>query len=293
MNSTLRFLIIVCWLAMPFVVEAQRPNKTSGSLVKVRKGNSFLDKQFWLGIKGGVNFTKAAVDQTYSILTLPPNVVAPEKKYSNFRNAGSQAAIEVTFYYKGFSFSLQPGYQHSSFEYSSQYDWVDFTTPTNRLELRYQHVQNVDHLTLPLLVKYDLYGNKLRPFVQAGVFYSRLLNANKEVVVNGTDFASGGANQFNDATVMVGAEDLFARNYWGVMAGAGVNYNLGNVRLVLDAQYKMGLSLANATSNRYSNDRLSGIADVFDDFTLDNIVVSVGCLFPMRYLASGFKTLDR
>ena len=77
------------------------------------------------------------------------------------------------------------------------------------------------------------------------------------------------------------------------MGGAGVNYNLGNnVRLNLDVMYRYGMSNIVSTKNRYDSDRLSGVGDVMDDLTLDNLSISLGCLFPLRFLSSGFKTLD-
>lgn len=258
-----------------------------------KKKDTFLNKQFWLGFKAGTNLSQAHVMQSYSIIIPPANAPASEKSYKSFNRFGSQATVEITFYTKGFSFSLQPTFRHSTFEYSNDFSWTDSETPTNQLFLNYKQIQSADYAEFPFIVKYDIIGNNLRPFVQAGIFYSKLLNANKSVEVSGTDLASGGTNTFNNEPVLVGAKDIFAKNYWGITAGTGVNYNLGNVRLTFDASYKMGMSLANSTKNRYKNDRLSGVGDALDDIKVNNIVFSLGCLFPMRYLASGFKTLDR
>jgi hypothetical protein len=107
------------------------------------------------------------------------------------------------------------------------------------------------------------------------------------------DVAAGGANAFKDEPIMVGAKDLFAKNHWGLVAGAGAYYNLGNVRVNLDIQYKYGMSNITSVKNRYSNDRLSGVGDAMDDLTLDNLSFSIGCLFPLRFLENGFKSLDR
>jgi outer membrane protein W len=286
-----KFYALALLVFITIGAEAQnRKKRNGGSALAARKVNEdFLNKQFWLGFKAGTNSTKAVVDQSYYILQ---QEVPSEKKYENFNRFGSQASLEITFYYKRFSVSLQPTYFHSAFEYSNQYEWSDPLNANNRVTLNYNQLQKTDHADIPLIVKYDITTTRLRPFVQAGVFYTFLLNATKSVEVEGTDYASGGTNQFNNEPVMVGAEDLFAKNYWGVLMGAGANYNMGNVRLIFEINYKAGLSLANSVENRYGNDRLSGIGDAFDDFKLQNISVSLGCLFPMRFLGSGFKTLD-
>lgn len=275
--------------------QARKPAKRSGSGITnaPKPGSTFLNKQFWLGFKAGTNLSQANVQESYSVIVPPPSAIASGKEYRNFNLFGSQASLEVTFYTKGFSISIQPTYKHARFEYSNHFEWMDNTDGDNRLVLDYAQEQQTDHFELPLMVKYDIAGSKLRPFVQAGVFYSMLLNANKALTISGTDYASGGINQFADESIIVGAEDLFANNYWGILGGAGVNYNLGNVRLTFEGNYFMGMSLANSTENRYKNDRLAGVGDALDDFKLNNIAFSFGCLFPMRYLASGFKTLDR
>jgi hypothetical protein len=294
MNRLYCLLLVALLASTQGFSQARRKNvKGGGATIAARKtGNSFLDKQWWLGFKAGTNLTKANEDQSYTVL-VPVNYEASSKKYEDFNKLGSQAAIEVTFYMKGFSFSLQPTYFHSRFVYKNAYEWIDPAVATNRLVLNYTQEQVMDRAEIPLLVKYDIAGNKLRPFVQGGVFYSMLLSASKSVEVKGIDYASGGVNEYSDEPVQVGAEDLFAKNYWGLQAGAGLNYNLGNVRFTFDATYRFGMSLANSTENRYKSDRLSGIGDSLDDIKLNNMVFSLGCLFPMRYLASGFKTLDR
>ncbi|GCC50546.1 PorT family protein [Chryseotalea sanaruensis] len=287
-------ILISALLTTQVYAQARKVNKRNPTgTAAAKKSNPFLQKQFWLGFKAGTNLTQAKVQESYSVIVPPPNAIVDVKNYKNFNLTGSQVALEVTFYTKGFSISVQPTYFHSRFEYANRYEWMDANSPTNLLTLNYKQEQQTDYAELPLLVKYDIAGSVLRPFVQAGVYYAIQVNANKAVTVNGVDYASGGLNEFENDPILVGAEDLFAKNYWGISAGAGVNYNLGNVRLTLEGNYRMGMSLANSTENRYKNDRLAGVGDALDDIKLNNIVFSFGCLFPMRYLASGFKTLDR
>lgn len=278
-----------------FVVSAtaQYKRKPGGIASKPNQQSKFLEMQWWLGFKAGTNLTEAVPIKRYTIMT-PTNyaVALTDKSYESFNKAGSQASIEITFYYKGFSFSAQPTYRNSRFVYSNQYEWVNSENPSESLLLQYNQEQKLDFADFPLLVKYDLLRSKFRPYIQAGIFYSLLINANKSVKVSGTDYASGGTNQFANQEIIVGAKDLFT-NYWGIMGGVGADYNLGNVRLTLDASYWKGMSNITHVNNRFGNDRLSGIGDAQDDLDLNNIVISAGVLFPMRYLSSDFKTLDR
>jgi len=289
----MRLLPLIIVLVVSFSGQAQSKRKPGSLASKPSQQNKFLEKQWWLGFKAGINLAKASPINRYTVMT-PTNyaLALTDKSYDSFGKLGSQATLEATFYYKGFSFSVQPTYRHSRFTYSNQYQWDNPENTAERLTLQYDQEQKIDYADFPLIVKYDILRNKLRPYVQAGIFYSMLINANKSVQVTGTDYASGGINQFSYDPVIVGAEDLF-ENYWGIMAGLGLDYNLGNVRVVLDASYWKGMSNITNVDNRYGNDRLVGIGDAQDDLDLNNIVISAGVLFPMRFLSNSFKTLDR
>lgn len=255
---------------------------------------SYIEKQWWLGFKAGTNLSKAVVTKTYSVIS-PSNydVADISKQYTSFKKMGFQAGIEITFFYKGISISTQPTYKTIILEYSNHYAWSDAENPNNYLELNYQHKQNLEYLDVPLLIKYNLLNRKLKPYVQVGGYMSFLLDATKSLTVSGLDRASGGENTFQNEPVIVGAKDLFAGNHWGLLGGVGVNYNLGNVRLNLDVQYKLGMSNISSAKQRNSSDRLSGMGDSLDDMTLSSLQFNLGCLFPLRFLTSGYKSVDK
>lgn len=290
-------LLLLCLLVVVVAFGQEKKKKPSAynKQKKSQEDEKFLEKQWWLGFKAGANLSKANVDKTYSIIA-PTNYDASTigKQYDNYSLVGSQATLEVSFYYKRFLLSFQPTYQHSRFSYSNTFEWSSTDEEANHVQLTFDQEQKLDHAILPLIIKYDIYGNKLRPYVQIGAYSAILLNATKSVTTTGVDNAAGGENQFATETINVGATDLFAKYHWGLLGGVGLNYNLGNnVRLNFDVIYKMGMSNISSTDNRYGSDRLSGVGDAMDDLTLDNISVSLGCLFPMRFLSSGFKTLDQ
>lgn len=282
------FLLAVCLGSF-----AQGKKKNPALNPKQNKKNDFLDKQWWLGFKGGFNLSQAVSQKQYTILT-PTNYDASlnNKTYDSYNVPGIVATVEASFYYKSFYFSFQPSYRSSFFTYSNQLQWTNPENAAEMLVQNYHHEQKVEFADLPLLVKYDITGSRLRPYVQVGIYYSLLINAIKTVTVTGTDFASGGTNPLNSDPVIVGTKDLFT-NYWGLIGGAGVTYQLGNVRLVLDASYRYGMSNIVNAKNRFSNDRLSGIGDAQDDLKLHNIMVTAGVLFPMRFLSTDFKSNDR
>jgi Outer membrane protein beta-barrel domain len=288
-----QLMAIIFLFTLSLVTQAQSPKKSGGFNSKPNQQSKFLDKQWWLGFKAGTNLSDPSPIKRYTVMT-PTNYpqASTDKVYDSFNKTGTQATLEATFYYKGFSFSVQPTYRHSRFTYSNQYQWNNPENTVEKLILQYDQEQKLDYADFPLIVKYDILKGKIRPYVQAGIYYSMLINANKSVQISGTDYASGGTNQFSNDPIIVGAKDLF-ENYWGLMAGLGVNYNVGNIRFVLDASYLKGMSNITNVNNRYSNDLLAGVGEVPDDLNLNNIIISAGVLFPMRFLSNSFNTLDR
>lgn len=286
-------LIVLCLTLLGTVSFAQgkkrKPPKNFNS--KNKQNEQFLEKQFWMGLKAGTNLTKVNITKAYSVIS-PVNNESTKKEYENFNKPGFQAALELTFYFKGISASLQPTYRASTFAYTNHYEWVDSTVPTNSLTLDYYQEQKLEYFEVPLVVKYDLLTGNIRPYIQLGGYGAFLINANKTVEVSGLDLASGGENSFTNEPVIVGAKDLFAKSNWGLIGGAGVNYSVGNVLINFDVMYRYGMSNITSTENRFSNDRLAGVGDALDDMTMDNISISLGALFPLRFLSSGFKSSD-
>ncbi len=251
----------------------------------------FLEKQWWLGFKAGINLSGADVITSYSALS-PVNYTPSGKEYDNYSKPGIVAGIEVSFYFKGFSVSFQPAYRNAMFSYSNQYLWEDSGIPENRLELTYDQEQQIDYADFPLLFRYDFTSTRLRPYVQLGAVYTLLIDASKSVSISGVDYASGGQNEFNTEPIRVGAAPLFAKYQWALAGGAGVNYHVGNIRVNLDLQYRKGMSLANSTENRYGNPQLAGIGDAMDDFKINSIIVTVGTMFPLRFLTKGYSSIN-
>ena len=289
------YLLALCVIMISSAVAQTTKRKKPASFNKQNTENSqFLQKQWWLGFKAGTNISKAVPGRSYSVISSVDNTspTRVKKDYENFSKLGTQIGLEITFSYKQVSISLQPTYRHARFVYSNEFEWTD-ADPNHHLVLTYEQEQKVDHIEIPLLVKLEMGSGKLKPYVQLGGYSAILVNANKSVKISGVNYASGGENKFEDPAIIVGAKDLFAKNHWGLIAGAGVNYNLGNVRFNLDIMYKYGMSNITSTKNRYSNDRLSGVGDALDDLKLNNLAFSLGCLFPLRFLGTGFKSIDK
>ena len=287
------FLLAICMFVMAAAFCQGKKTKIKNFNRSNKAGDVFLQKQWWLGFKAGPNLSRAVLETQYNVIS-PTNyeVAGISKQYKNFNLVGTQATFELTFYFKGISISFQPTYRHNQFVYTNDFEWFDAEQSNNRLVLNYEQKQKTAYLDLPIILKYEFEGDKIRPYIQCGYYSAIMLDATKTVIISGTDYASGGVNDFRNEPIVIGATDLFAKHHWGLAAGGGVNYSLGNVRLNMDVVYKIGMSNISSTKNRYGSDRLSGVGDSLDDMKLNTLAISVGCLFPLRFLGSGFKSID-
>jgi outer membrane protein W len=295
----MKYSLLLAFLIFTFIFESsaqQSKQKKSAVTINAQKNSNemFLKKQVWLGLKAGTNLVNPILQHRHGVIqatNYDPTRI--HKKYNAFNLLGSQIALEFSYYFHGFTLSFQPGYQQNQFDYTQNMAWSDDSNPLDSVTMHYTHTQKVDYLVLPLILKYEFPGNKLRPYVQAGVYQNILLNATKNVAIRGVDLASGGVDEFKQQSLQMGAKDLFAKNQWGLIGGAGIYYNLGNVRLNLDVQYFYGMSSISNYKNRYDNNLQLGTSDAFDDLSLNALSLSVGCLFPMRFLQTNYKSLDR
>jgi len=300
MKGSKRALLIFCLIFLSIgvlPVEAQKKSKKkyySGSQLKGGgpKTTSFLSQQWWLGFIFGANLTDPQPGTRYS--TFSPIVesgLSTDKTYESYNKIGFQAGISFTYSYRILSVSLQPNYRQQSFAYSNQYQWIDENDSENSVILNYYQEQNLDYIDFPLTISASFLSGKLKPFIEVGGFYSLLINANKEVSVDGVDRASGSPNPFTRGSLSIGATEQFTNNA-GLVGGIGFNYDPGNIRITFDIQYRYGLSNVTNTENRYADSRLAGIGDVLDDLSLNNIAVNVGVLFPLRFLSKDFAATE-
>lgn len=250
---------------------------------------SFLDTQFWLGLKMGVNYTQVFPNQENTGFS-PINYSADslQKSYSDFSLPGAHMGLEMNFYHRGFSVSFQPAYKRSRYKYFSVLEWMG-ELPNSRFETRYDIEQKLDLIELPMMIKYDVIRRgKVRPFVMAGGFYSLIASAQKEVVISQIDYSSGTALGSNGGNTTLGVNDSF-QNFSGIAGGLGVNLDYWNIRTVVEINYKR--SLTSATRPNAQQNELASLGETNDEIYLRDLSFSISLVFPFRFIDQQFKAL--
>ncbi len=303
MRTTFFFLLglslCVIGLNPAFAQRSKGKNSRPNQKISQKKSDAgskspFAQTQWWLGFRVGGNLTKATPSERFSVFSptnLDPSLY--EKEYESFSEVGAQAGVVFTYFHKGLSISAQPNFRRQRFTYTNEYIWTSPENAQNSLQLMYEQDHRLDYIEFPLYVRYDLLRKDLRPYVQVGFFYATLINAAKGLTITGNDFASGGGVPITSEEVLIGADDLFIKSSIGAIAGVGVSYDVGNIRLGLDVNYRYGFNNVTDRENRFSENQLNGAGDALDDIKLQNIAVSFNVLFPMRFLvSSNYRAVD-
>lgn len=111
------------------------------------------DNQWWIGIKAGVNTTIIETVESYSPLSFS-DADTPEKDYNIKSQLGYQVGILGTWdFWSSFTLSLQPYFAHHVFNYETTYEW---TSPTNVMTIKNEHMNSYDYVYIPLLLRYEL-----------------------------------------------------------------------------------------------------------------------------------------
>lgn len=281
-------LIILLLLALSAnLAEAQKrrksPNKPNGNF-------DFLDTQWWLGIRSGLNFTNATPINRYpGFYPINYDEEVLYKSYEDFQSPAFQVGLDITFYHKGFSISTFPSFFKHNINYNSSVSWRGDASE-EQFETRYNTQQSVTFIDLPIAVKYDFLNNKIRPFIMAGAFYSFVFDANKSVQVQEIDYAFGSGKQYDRTTLNLNNKEEFLNN-WGVLGGLGASFDFWNIRTIIDIQYRHSFNGIIDADSRYRETVFSSFGEVQDDYSLANFSSSISFVFPLRYIDSQFKAL--
>ena len=85
----------------------------------------------------------------------------------------------------------------------------------------------------------------------------------------------------------VGIEDRIKKANYGIIGGIGFTYNVGNARIGLEVNYHYGLqNLDNGELKYVDNQLISGTYDVPDDYSLDNLELSLQVIIPLKFITS-------
>lgn len=284
-NPLLACLLLLGLMAtLPLMAQKKSPARP-----RTKTGNSDVN-QWWIGVRGGTNFSTASAQTSYSVFsyTLGTTAGDNEKSYKSFSLPGMQFGFSVSFeFIRGLSVSLLPSYTSYRYEYGNSFRWYDVEDANKQVTTSYNIETRLQYVEVPLTVKYEFLRGRFKPYIHAGAYYNFLTDALKKVNTTGIDQASGSDSEINVTELSVGVEDRMKKANYGIIGGAGFTQNFGNARLGLEINYHYGLqNLDNGEMKFTDNQLVTGTYDVPDDFSLNNLSISFQVIIPLKFITS-------
>ncbi len=255
--------------------------------------NPFKQTQWYIGVRGGANYTVVDPINRFSIIK-PTNDLDQslyEKEYLTTGNIGTIYGLTFMFQFdQRFVLGTNLSLNQIQFNYNQE-------LPGDVNSVNFEHQNNFQYFDVPIFFRYMIrprinrFMNRsnrkpgipgIIPFVQVGLNFSFLMDANKSVqktiIQNGIEISDISFNE--------NVNELLSPVTAGVFAGAGARFRLGNIYLTAEANFRQGFSNVTDTNRRFANDNLINNAyDVYDDKSFQSVEFVLGVLVPLKYLS--------
>ncbi|PTB96885.1 hypothetical protein C9994_05330 [Marivirga lumbricoides] len=282
------FRLLVCLFLLIFSVGV----KAQSTFDKLNK-NPFKQTQWYVGLRGGANYTIVSPINRFGIIkpTDNANQELYEKKYQTVENIGAIYGLTAMFQFEQ-KFVVGTNFSVGQIRFS-----YDQELPGEANSITFSHQQNFQYLDVPIFFRYMIrptinrFWNRssrkpevpgIIPFVQAGINFSVLLDAEKTVTQN----IRQGEIEAEGFSFTENVNELLNPVTAGIFVGGGFRFRLGNVYLTTEANFRQGFSNVTDTDRRFANKNLVNNAyDVFDDKSFQTFEFVVGILVPIKYLS--------
>lgn len=251
---------------------------------------NFLKTQWWLGLKSGVTLTNPNPrDAASSIEPIDYDISELDKSYDGIvDHSGMFIGLDFGLYHKGFTLNLEPNFKQLTYGYSTNFNWIG-EEPEQTFNTVFTSRQKLNLIEIPTTLTVDLISKKkVRPFVGGGIAYSFIIGTEKDNTLTHTDNTSGSPRTQTGEQFVITNSDQF-KGFFSYHFGGGIGFDYFNIKTIIDVFYHRSLTKVNNTNNRFDVNELTTIGDISDDIKLDHLSISIGFVFPMRYLEKPFQ----
>ncbi|MGB3074612.1 MAG: hypothetical protein WBB36_04795, partial [Chitinophagales bacterium] len=225
----------------------------------------FKPEPIWIiNISGGLNFPDNKVIQTYSVVH--PDDATGLASYQSLTGFQLNSGIEKRIYG---NLWIEAGFGFRGTGYKHTLDSVQGTT--------IYYSEKLNYFDFPLSLKYYFLKGRLKPFMQAGVNFSWMLQA------YGTSSREGQENIVNRTPL----RNNFDIGYFGMV---GATFAFKEFSIFGNAGYTYFPDLVNKEGMRYADDvNLYQYYYVDDDFKMNNFQINAGVAYTLSYKITKMK----
>ncbi|GEM_PF-2969909 len=255
------------------------------SIQSTNGAKGFSWDNFSIGISGGVNFSIILPLERKTIFS-GATTEEFEKDYNPlYQNFGYQLGFILMYDISRFiKLSLQPTSIDYSYKYQTNYTW----TGNTNLQYQTDYIHRMRFFEVPLIAGLYLDYGRFQPYFQGGAYYGRLLNGTSDISTVETSTNLAGTSQSLNYSTSNYSGNIYQKNQYGILAGAGLSWMLQRARLGIEANYRLLLSNLSTDETTYTNNQVvSGSYDVPDKFKFSNIAININLIIPLKSGSSG------
>lgn len=268
-NLSFFFLWIFIISAFPSQPDIQSP---------VPKFN--LNKNIYVGVYGGINYSLPHVLSSYSVLNQSGISQPGEKIYGAIgKNRGYQlGAIGIMNLNEHIAIGVLPATGFYFIRYGSS---NAFTSANTLITGNYSFTIRYWTVELPIQGYYIFNPEKkLNLYGTLGAKYGFIASSYKASVYSETMTVDGEVEGIYSNSFKSWSKRMLVRSNIQFSAGAGIMYQMGKYRIFVEGAYLKGIRNLTNVSYRYNDTRnLYTDPDIQDDFLADNLVINLGILY--------------
>lgn len=280
----MRYLSMIIPTLLCVLLHHPAYSSTPGKFNRLAFGGGSNDFSFKVGIKGGINFTVVMPLERFSVLQPIQGTdnTSGEKDYAAlYRNLGYQYGfIGMLQIGKALSISLEPTFSNYTIKYEAASIWVDASNPADRIAINTNYADKLRYFEIPLVLRYQLGSQQIRPYLATGFFYGMLTGAAGNVESSTVQYINDVEIPVENSNYEGDISNNFINTRLAAFPGAGIMVEFSFATLFVEADYYFTLHNVTDESSRYSNQQsVGGYYNVPDNLRPDNLVINLGIIF--------------
>jgi len=148
----------------------------------------------------------------------------------------------TSFSVNSFIVGINYAYQLKNLSFNTEINYSNILSKTYSevsnpsLKYNYDVFINYSYINIPFIIKYNLFGNRTRPYLSSGIEYNRFFLTDIDVFEAKIDQNEVNFKEYENINI--------APDYFGLIVGAGLIYNISRKRAVfLESRYKLNYSI--------------------------------------------------
>jgi len=279
-------LVLLVLLFHPVVYGQVNKSASHGK----RTGPAHPTSKWLIGLKAGANHTRTEVIQSCSVFD--KNALVAGMHYAKAYEhpsayPGYQIGLIAGYELNRYVFLfVQPAFTQTRFGYRTRYAWTD---EQGSIEISQHHLQTLQALEIPMVLRLSLPIRKFRLYAQMGGYYGFLLQAGQTIRATSLEISSTEMQAFDWGTQTTNNNQLNG-SWKGLTAGGGLSFDTRYGRIGLECNYLKGLDNRSRENRRKEVSIISPFYDVPDDLKLSQWEFSITTTFSLDKVLYPLRT---